>query len=70
MGVIKTCKRCQNDFEFKGGSLFCTPDCQSGWVDDRSKIYGVFVKANKNQPQDLQKGRKIYEAWLQTGKID
>jgi len=70
MGITRTCKRCQNDFEFKGGSLFCTPECQSGWVDDRSKIYSVFVRANQNRPQDLKEGTKIYEEWLRTGKIE
>lgn len=63
MGKIQPCRYCREDWDFKGGSPFCTPECLANHEQKRSLIYYQLVRRTRNTPW-AEQGRKLYDEWL------
>ena len=77
MGIIMKCRVCQQDYEFKGGSLLCSENCRKKHIEERNLRYVEWVrKPNrryKREPtednlRELMLGRSRYHHWLKHGK--
>ena len=77
MGRIMKCRVCQQDHEFKGGSLLCSETCRKNHIEERNLRYAEWVrKPNRRynrEPteenlRELMLGRSRYHEWLKHGK--
>jgi|13_taG_2_1085334.scaffolds.fasta_scaffold00313_8 hypothetical protein len=67
MGKIQPCRYCRKEWDFKGGSPFCSPKCLDDHEHERSLIYYRLVRKTRGTPQAKQ-GRERYEQWLESTK--
>ncbi len=77
MGKIMKCRVCQQDHEFKGGSLLCSDNCRRKHVEERNLRYAEWVRLpnrryNREPTEDnlreLMLGRSRYHHWLKHGR--